>query len=318
MKCNKPSRFLYVLILAIVLFTHGCAPSKFTIPVLPDTQESVTRHHEMFYSQMNWIARSKDSLKIPIALHVGDLVNFDTIPQYERASKGFATLDAVGLPYAIAVGNHDTEAVMHNSGSAAPGNVNENLRKTRKFNRFFPVTRFKLLKGTFESDKSDNQYQVFTAGGKKFLVVTLEFCARESAAQWMDKIIKQHPKHNVIVLTHYHLTPKGDIAQTNAGYGDMKVSDIFEKYIKPHKNVFLVLSGHVCFSSHRTDVGEKGNTIFQILSNYQCDRDNGGGYIRLLHFDTKKKTIHAQMYSPFYHKKLTGESDFVLENVKLR
>lgn len=303
-------------VILIVLILQSCASSKFTIPVLPDTQEAVTRQHDMFYSQINWIAKAKDSLHIPIVLHVGDLVNFDTIPQYERASKAFEVLDQAKIPYAITLGNHDGQAVLHNSGSAAPGNVNANLRKTQKFNDHFPVSRFPLQKGRYEEGKSDNSYQIFKAGGKKFLVITLEFCAREGAAQWMDQVIKDHPKYNVIVLTHFHLTPRGEIAKSNAGYGDMKVIDIFDQYIKPHKNVFMVLSGHVCFSSHREDTGPAGNKIYQILSDYQC-RDNGGGYIRLLDFDIKKKTVAAKMYSPFYDKTLEDNSRFVLTDVEL-
>lgn len=292
-----------IVLLVGLFFLLSCTPSKFVIPVLPDTQIAVTSRHDMFYSQLNWLAKVKDSLNIPIVLHVGDLVNFDTIPQYERASKGYEMLDKAGLPYAIALGNHDTEAVLHNSGSAAPGNVNANLRKTFKFNQYFPVSRFSLQKGRYESNKSDNLYHEFKVKGKKYLVITLEFCAREGAAQWMDMVMKEHPNHRIIVLTHYHLTPKGDIASTNAGYGDMKVVDIFEKYIKPNKNAFMVLSGHVCFSSSRIDDGVNGNKIYQVLSNYQC-KDSGGGYIRLLEFNTKKKTIHAKMYSPFYNKTL--------------
>ncbi|MFV0604675.1 MAG: metallophosphoesterase [Niabella sp.] len=310
---NKKSN--NILLILFIVLAVGCAPAKFTIPVLPDTQVAVTDRHDMFYAQLNWIAKAKDSLNIPIALHVGDLVNFDTIPQFERASMGYEALDKVGLPYAIAIGNHDTEAVLPDNGSAAPGNVNANLRKTFKFNKYFPVRRFALQKGRYEPGKSDNSYQVFKAGGKKYLVVVLEFCAREGAAQWMDKIIKEHPKHKVIVLTHYHLTPKGDIATSNAGYGDMKVVDVFNQYRKPHKNVMMVLSGHVCYSNHRIDVGTQGNKIYQVLSNYQC-KDAGGGYIRLLEFDKKRKTISAKMYSPYYDKELNDDSKFIFDNVK--
>ncbi|HEX7756186.1 MAG TPA: metallophosphoesterase [Niabella sp.] len=304
---------IYVLIIVSI---YSCAPSKFTIPVLPDTQEAVTRRHDLFNAQLHWIVKAKDSLRIPIVLHVGDLVNFDTIPQYERTSTAFEELDRAGIPYVITLGNHDGQAVQHNSGSAAPGNVNANLRKTDKFNHYFPVSRFRLQQGRYEEGKSDNSYQIFKAGGKKFLVITLEFCAREGAAQWMDQVMKTHPKYNVIVLTHYHLTPKGEIAKTNAGYGDMKVADIFDKYIKPNKNAFMVLSGHVCFSSHREDMGTGGNRIYQILSDYQC-KDDGGGYIRLLDFDLKKKTIAAKMYSPFYNKTLDDDSRFVLTGIRL-
>ena len=304
-----------LLALAPLFLCIGCAVKRFTIPVLPDTQESVTRRNEMFYSQMRWLAKSRDSLRAPIVLHVGDLVNFDNQGQWDIASKGYAILDSANIPYAIAVGNHDTEAVGENSGSAAPGNVNQNLRKTFKFNTAFPVTRFKSQEGRAEPNKSDNAFYTFKAGGKKWMVITLEFCARESVARWMDSTMKSHSDHKVIVVTHYHLTPRGEVAPTNAGYGNMNVLDIFEKYIRPNKNAFLVVSGHVCYSASRTDEGPSGNKIYQVLSDYQC-KDDGGGYIRLLDFDLKKGTIAAKMYSPFYNKTLQDSSAFVISGIR--
>lgn len=312
---KRISRILLIPAWAFCLFfIQSCASQKFTIPVLPDTQEAVSGRQDMFFSQMNWLARVKDSLKFPIVLHVGDLVNFDTISHYETASKGYDILDRARLPYAITLGNHDTEAVLPDNGSAAPGNVNANLRKTFKFNQYFPVSRFTLQRGRFEEGKSDNAYYTFKAGGKKWLVITLEFCAREAAAQWMDQVMKDHPKYNVIVLTHYHLNPKGDVATSNAGYGNMKVIDIFDRYIKQNKNAFMVLSGHVCYNAHRVDAGTRGNPIYQVLQDYQC-KDDGGGYIRLLQIDTKKKTIEAKMYSPYSNTELNDASKFILTDV---
>ncbi|MEO6914863.1 MAG: metallophosphoesterase [Chitinophagaceae bacterium] len=301
--------------LLAVLIAQSCTVRKFTIPVLPDTQEAVTRQHDMFYSQMRWLARSRDSLRIPMVLAVGDIVNFDNQAQWDLASKGYGILDSAKLQYALTLGNHDTEAVGVNSGSAAPGNVNENLRKTFKFNNSFPVSRLSWQGGRAEEGKSDNAFYTFKAGGKKWLVIALEFCARESVAQWMDRVMKAHPKHKVIVLTHYHLTPRGQVAPNNSGYGNMKVIDIFDKYIRPNKNAFMVLSGHVCYTAQRTDPGTQGNTIYQVLSDYQC-QDNGGGYIRLLEVDVKKGTIAAKMYSPYYNKTLQDSSNFVISNIK--
>lgn len=287
----------------------------FVIPVFPDTQEAVTRKVEQFNAQADWIVHAKDSLNIPVALHVGDLVNFDTVKQFQTASTVMQKLDDGNVPYVITLGNHDTEAVLPNSGSAAPGNTNQNLRKTIKFNTYFPVSRFKLQKGRYEINKSDNAFHQFTAGGKKWMVVNLEFCAREKAVIWADSIINAYPDYNTIVLTHYHLTSAGEVATTNAGYGDMKCSDIFNKYLKNHKNLLMVLSGHVCYAAHRTDVGTNGNTIYSVLQDYQCE-DNGGGYLRLLTIDTKNQTISGKMYSPFYNKTLSDDkTQFTFSNV---
>ncbi|RYD70420.1 MAG: metallophosphoesterase, partial [Sphingobacteriales bacterium] len=214
----------------ILLFIFSCSKHKdspenqpnlpeasntsFVIPIFPDTQEAVTGKMAMFVSQCDWIANKRDSLNIPLALHVGDLVNFDTIPQYQNASNIMKRLDDRNVPYVIAIGNHDTGAVLPNSGSAAPGNVNANLRNTTKFNSFFPISRFKLQKGVFEAGKSDNAFHQFTAGAKKWMVINLEFCARENAVKWADSVISVYPDYNTIVLTHYHLTPTGEINTT--------------------------------------------------------------------------------------------------------
>lgn len=302
--------FLY----GILMLTCGIVSAqKFTIPVIPDTQENVTRKRGVFFSQIEWIAAKADSMKTPIALHVGDLVNFDNFDQWELASVGMRILDRANVPYAIALGNHDTGAVGEFSGSAAPGDVNVNLRNTQKFNYFFPVNRFPLQKGRFEKNKSDNAYYTFRAGNVNWIVVTLEFCAREAAAQWMDRVLKEHPDHNAIILTHYHLTGRGGIAPNNAGYGDMKVIDIFEQYIKPNKNVLLVLSGHTVWSAWKIDQGTQGNNIYQILQDYQRKDD---GYIRLLDIDTEKGTISAKMYSPYLDKTLEDDSSFLFTDVK--
>ncbi len=85
--------------------------------------------------------------------------------------------------------------------------------------------------------------------------------------------------------------------------------------MKKHANILMVLSGHVDSSAWRTDKGEQGNTIYQILQDYQSS-DSGGGYIRLLEVDTEKGTIGARMYSPFYDKTKEDFSRFSFSNVK--
>ena len=312
--CPATARLCCAFLLLLLLTAHAKA-QKFTLPILPDTQEEVGVQPAMLRSQLNWLVRSKDSLRIPMVLHVGDIVNFDTVSHWQTASREFEILDKAGLGYAMAVGNHDTEAVGHHSGSAAPGNVNQNLRKTAKFNTYFPVRRFPLQKGRYEPSKSDNAWYTFAAGGKQWLVLTLEFCARQGPVDWAHAVLTAHPNHNVIVLTHYHLTPTGEISARNAGYGDLSPAQIYDQLLKKHANVLLVVSGHVVFSAWRNDAGEHGNRIYQVLQNYQS-QDHGGGYIRLLEIDPNQGTISAKMYSPFYHKTLTDFTAFSFSDVK--
>ncbi|MET3113682.1 hypothetical protein AAKU52_001410 [Pedobacter sp. CG_S7] len=303
----------YPVIISLVLasYTYTFA-QKFTIPVFPDTQAEVSGKSDLFYSQIDWIVKHKDSLNIPIVLHVGDLVNFDNYDNWEVASKGFKQMDDNNIPYAIAVGNHDTEAVNFDNGSAAPGNVNQNLRKTSKFESYFPTNRFTLQRGRYEKDKSDNAFYTFKVGETNWLVLSLEFCPRLGAINWAGDIVKQYFNYNVIILTHYHLTTKGEIAQNNAGYGDFSPQDVFNKLIKKHQNIRYVFSGHVMTSSLKIDTGDHGNKIYQVLQNYQ-NIDAGGGYLKLFTFDIEKGSIDAKMYSPYYNITKIDSSNFVLK-----
>jgi len=300
--------------LVCLFIVQAAFAQKFTIPILPDTQCEINYNPAMFTSQMKWIADKKDSLNIPIVLHVGDLVDFNSIDQYNRASEGFKILDNAGVPYAITLGNHDTGAVGEHSGSAAPGNVNANLRTTERFNSYFQVKRFTAQQGRFEKNKSDNAYYTFKAGGLNWLVLTLEFCSRQEPVEWAGQVISKHPKHNVIILTHYHLNAKGMIAQDNSGYGDLSPQKIYDQLIKQYSNVRLVISGHTGSSVYRDDIGLKGNHIYQLLQDYQGE-ENGGGFIRLLEIDPELKTMSAKMYSPFFNRTKTDASRFSFSGV---
>jgi len=296
MQLNQKKLFLLCLIITGSVFFS--IAQKFVIPVMPDTQGEVNSKPEMLHSQLNWIASMKDSLNIPFVLHVGDIVDFDNISHWERASTAFEILDDAKIPYVFCLGNHDTEAVGENSGSAAPGNVNQNLRKTTKFNTHFPVSRLPGQQGRYEENKSDNAYYIYEAGGIKWLVISLEFCARFGPVKWASKVVSDHPDHNVIVLTHYHLNGSGDISERNAGYGDMSPFEIYEVFLKKHPNILLVMSGHTGNSAWRNDRGDFGNRIYQILTDYQ-NVNFGDGYLRLLEINPQNGSIIGKVYSPY-------------------
>ena len=287
----------------------------FTIPVLPDTQCEINHKEAMFTSQIRWLVDNKAALHIPIVLHVGDIIDWDTPDHrmWEIASKGFAELDAAGIDYALANGNHDNNAVKV-GGSAAPGNTNANLRITTEYNHYFPPGRFKLQRGAYEPGKSENAFYTFSAGGVDWLVLVLELWPRQGAIDWAKTVTEAHPQHNVIVLTHSFLNSKGTIKDNNGGYGDTSPQSLFDQLIKPAANVRLVLSGHVDSSAWRIDQGEHGNSVYEILQDYQLE-DEGGGYIRLLEVDTEKKTVTARMYSPFYNLTKEDSSKFSFSDV---
>lgn len=307
-----------ILIIVINLFLAQSAfAQKFTLAIFPDSQYAVSDKPSLFTRQMEWLAAKKDSLNLPFVLHVGDVVNYDSWDQFVFASEGFKILDDANINYAITIGNHDTEAVNVDNGSAAPGDTRINIRKTTKFNTAFPVERFKAQHGRFEEGKSDNAYYTFKAGGLNWLVITLEFCARSQAVAWANTIVPQYPDHNVIFLTHVHLNSNEQVEPGAQGYGSTSPNEIFFNLMRKHANVRMVFCGHfsAAKSKKRNDPGEKGNRIYQMLQDYST-QNQGNGYLRLVDIDPVAGTISAKMYSPVLNRTLDDYSKFSFSGVQ--
>ena len=102
----------------------------FTLAILPDLQPEVS--NTRFKERLQWLVKNRAALNLKMVLQVGDLMNFNDEAQYRHQSEALKVLDNAGIPYATCLGNHDTAAVKVDGGSAAPGNVNANLRNTAR------------------------------------------------------------------------------------------------------------------------------------------------------------------------------------------
>ena len=217
----------------------------FTLVVLPDTQ-NYTHHmyggtNDMFMEQTRWVAAHKDEMNIAFVLHEGDLTDWNSSADWANARLSMSVLNGV-VPYALAVGNHD------GNGSS------QNL--TGLFNQFFPLSQFQNLPtfgGVFESNRLDNCYHLFSAGGVDWLVLSLEFGPRDGVLAWANDIVTSHPDRRVIVLTHAHVYSDNTLQgsspwhQANpTSYGRMNDGiDVWEKFLRHHANMSFVFNGHV-------------------------------------------------------------------------
>ncbi len=285
---------------ALVLGLLVCpvsAQEKFTLAVIPDSQQEILKaDDDRLVNRLQWLVAHRRDLNLAMVLHVGDLLNWDTPDhiQYERASRAFKLLDDADIPYALAVGNHDTAATKE-GGSAAPGKTNANQRNTTTFNTYFPATRLKVVGHTWQDNRVENAYRTFRAGGLDWLVVTLELWARPEPIEWARKVIEEHPHHNVILLTHAFLAANGNIQANNGGYGDKSPQYIFDNLVRPCANARVVFCGHVGSHAYRADKGEHGNTVHQFL---QCYHDGVTNPVRLFEIDPKQKSITTRVYCP--------------------
>jgi hypothetical protein len=131
---------------------------------------------EIFKAQTQWIVENKDSLNIVYIAHVGDLVqrgdNNGNDIEWLNADSAMSILEdsvstglADGIPYGIAVGNHDQSPSGDADGS------------TFSYNQFFGVERFSgrdYYGGHFGSN-NDNHFDFFSASGLDFIVIYLEY-----------------------------------------------------------------------------------------------------------------------------------------------
>ncbi|NMO13871.1 metallophosphoesterase [Pyxidicoccus fallax] len=293
--------------------TTAPVDTKFTFVVIPDTQNEVVSNSTLIDHRMQWLVNNREALDIRFVMQTGDLMNWDTPDhiQYVRASNALQKLDAAGMPYALAIGNHDTAATC-TGGGACPGNVNTNLRNTTTFNTYFPTTRFPSLHGVYEAGKVDNAYHTFTAGGLNWLVLSIELWARTGAVAWAKSVLAAHPNHNVIVITHSHLNSSSNIEQGNGGYGNNSPQYVFDNALKLYPNVRFIFSGHVGSHGYRKTTGAQGNEIHQILTTYH---DSANNPTRLIEVDTAANTFSTRVYMPYTNTEKTDGSKFTVSNV---
>lgn len=324
--------------------THDGAKQSgfFTLIVLPDTQGYAdTRHRETqkhwpgigdqrncFFGQTEWIKKNHRARNIALVTHVGDITQTDHDEEWKIADAAFKAIEP-HVPFVLCSGNHDM-------------GYSPKLRKTcqsrvSRFSHFFPPSRFTenpLYDSYFgkekdlhfrEAGKSENYYLCFRAGEMDFLVITLEFKPRDEALAWANQVVKKHPDHRVVVVTHGYLARKGQLSKSD-GYpikGNPGQS-IWEKFISRHSNIFLVLSGHAG-ESRLTGKGMHGNTVHQIQSDYwyfDLPRIKAGsGFLRILTFRPDEDRIEVETYSPVLDEFLTRPSSkfslsYVMEKKK--
>src|SRR5262249_39451839 len=188
--------FSSLLALSLLLIQFSAAQNgDFTIIALPDTQNEAQFFPGVLLAQMRWIVNHRTELNIQMVLGEGDIVNdFSDPEQQESAEKAFQLLDKAGVPYMLAIGNHDYDRANPKDGRPVNG-----------FNRFFGPSRYAAkhyYRGGFPDDSNENFFGVREIGGKEFLFLILEFVPRPASMDWAESILRANPDKEVIVVTH--------------------------------------------------------------------------------------------------------------------
>ncbi|MBN2138004.1 MAG: discoidin domain-containing protein [Sedimentisphaerales bacterium] len=291
---------------------------SFSLIVLPDTQSYTMHYPEIFTSQTQWIKDNKAAMNIVFVLHEGDFTENDSDLEWQRANTSMTILDGV-VPYTFCGGNHDVPN---------HGRLSADARDNSKLNHYFPVSRFanEPWWGGCAADNPDGRYVFFDAGGMEFMIVSLEFGPNDEMLRWANQVVAEFPEKRTIFLTHCYMheddTRSGPGDQWNcrgwAGDGN-DGEQMWDEFVKLHKNIFLVLSGHILGDGlgRLTSIGVNGNPVHQILANYQdppIPVGNGGnGWLRIMTFLPQKDRIEVRTYSPWLDQYATdGQNRFNL------
>jgi hypothetical protein len=271
----------------------GTRGADFSLIVLPDTQyysgsiNGGSPAH--FQAQTQWIVQQRAALNIAYVAHVGDVVEIgDNATEWGHADLAMRWLEDPfvtglrdGIPYGVAVGNHDQMPL-----GVANGNT------TILYNQFFGSARFRARPyyGGRYGGNQDNHYQLFSAEGMDFLVLYLEYdeVPNNKVMTWADSVLKAYPQRRAIVVCHSLLevdgtfTPQGRI--------------VYEK-LKNNPNLFLMLCGHNHGESRRQDTFN-GRTVHTLLADFQNLANGGDGWLRWLEFSPANNRLRVKTYSP--------------------
>jgi predicted phosphodiesterase len=281
----------------------------FTIAVLPDTQYYSERFPATYKAQTRWIVEQKEKRNIACVLHLGDLVDQNTPEQWEKAVKAMKILDG-HIPYFIVPENHD-----YNNW----GNCED---RSTLISSYFPVAKFKDLQtfgGVYdrEPERMDNSFHLFSAGGRNFLVLCLEFGPRRDVVRWANEIVSQHRDREAILVTHaftYSDNTRYDWAKfgeqqswnphdygiaRNSGDDVADGEQLWQELISRHESFIFTINGHVLndglgrLASQTPD----GREIHQMLVNFQMRPKGGDGWLRLLEM-CPQGTMNVLDFSP--------------------
>lgn len=276
----------------------------------------------------DYIINNADSKNIAHVFNLGDIVQ-TTWPynnteehknrmykEVEFAYKQIARLDGV-VDYSLVRGNHDPDFL---------------------YDEYFGVNSSYTGYASHIEDyyiSSTNSVHYFSVGDLDYMVVTLDFGAGDPVLAWANEVIAAHPNHNVIITTHAYMHRTGELLanstlcarkpdgtndplyDTDMGAVANNGDDMWNKLVKKHANIVMVLSGHVDSDNVVCTqlTGDNGNTVTNILINPQAMdsryKSSGGvGAVAMFYFSNGGKTVEVRYYSTVQGAYIKSENQF--------
>jgi hypothetical protein len=289
------------ILLGFLIPTISCSstPAYFTIAVLPDAQIYSRSYPAIFDNQTQWMVGNAKAQNIVFVAQLGDLINnYDVTSQWTNAVHSMSIIRNAGIPYSVVPGNHD---------------LNRSVGNLSYFDSYFPYTDFtgySWYGGHYDSTNTSN-YELISVQGQKFIILNI-VCSPDlyaNAKTWANKTLTTYSDRKAIVISHDYISYDG--SYVGAGSEVEGGLAVWNDIVRYHTNVVMVLCGHMyngCSNSmyHNTATGVNGNTVYQILTDFQDCPNGGNGWLRLYKFYPSLHKISAITYSPYLNQYDTG------------
>lgn len=279
----------------------------YSFAVVGDTQYVTYYNPDNLAKVYDYIVENVEKKNIRHVFGLGDITDTDSPEEWALAQEQISKLDGV-VPYSLVRGNHDTVFGFLSTFGERSSYAEQYI-------------------ASYEA--SLNTVHEFSVGNLDYLVVTLDYGASDETLAWANEVVASYPYHNVIVTTHAYLNDDGTwldgndswLPTTDGAYNHG--GDIWNKFIKKHENIVLIMSGHISADGIvvTTQTGEKGNTVTQMLIDPQAmDLDlraeGGTGLVANLYFSADGKTVTAEYYSPVKNQYKNENFTFQLNTVE--
>lgn len=292
----------------------------FSFMAIGDTQIITENEPEKLKSVYDYVLSNVESKKVKHVFGLGDITDNDNDVEWAVAKTQIARMDGV-VPYSIIRGNHD----IYSSG--------KNMKVSSKYDQIYGSTDCDYAKQytyCYEGEGADfrarNTIHFFSAGNFDYMVVALDYGPSDNVLNWASEMIAAHPFHNVIVTTHAYLASDGTTLDSgdncpptrdynsNNSYGVNNGDHMWEKLIRKHKNIVMVMCGHdpkdqVLMTQ---TAGDNGNIVSQFLIDPQrMDLDGAVGMVATFYVSENGEDVTVEWYSTIkqqYYKKSNNYS----------
>ena len=272
--------------------------ATFTLVVLPDTQylfDEDRIHPVPLEASFAYVLNSSERAELAghagpqvddnvvFLAHLGDVAQNGLAEEYAAATQVFDLLDHERVAYSVLAGNHDINSSTTDQRGDSP------------YLDTFNPKRF-ARSSTWHSASPDgyNNCHIFRAGGREWMLLSLDWRMSDAGFAWANGVIKANPTLPVTVTTHDLVYADDSGAAYLGDYGQQ----LWDQLIADNDQIFLTLNGHYWPPGSTTMQNKAGHDVHLHITNYQNRYYGGAAMIRSYRFDLDRGTIDVATFSP--------------------